>query len=59
MPYVTSLIVGEVVLFHLDDGVHQNGAVDYAVLEVVGRMGRDLYCRTNDLFEMKRPKLET
>ena len=59
MPYVTSLIIGEVVLFHIDDVVHQHGAVDYAVLEAVGRMGRDLYCRTNDLFEMKRPKLET
>jgi flavin reductase (DIM6/NTAB) family NADH-FMN oxidoreductase RutF len=56
-PYIASLIFGEVVLFHLSHEVYRNGEVDYAVLRAVGRMGRDLYCRTGDLFEMKRPRL--
>lgn len=57
MPYASSLVIGEVVLFHLSDDVYRHGAVDYATLRAVGRMGSDLYCRTGDLFEMKRPML--
>jgi len=57
MPYASSLIIGEVVLFHLNDEVYHNGEVDFAMLDAIGRMGRDLYCRTSDLFEMKRPRL--
>ena len=56
-PYASSLIIGEVVLFHLDDKVYRDGEVDFAMLDAIGRMGRDLYCRTSDLFEMKRPRL--
>jgi len=59
MPYVSSLIIGEVLMFHLDNEVHQHGVMDYAMLGAVGRMGRDLYCRTSDLFEMERPRLDT
>lgn len=57
MPYASSLVIGEVVLFHLSDEVYRDGVVDFAALGAVGRMGRDLYCRTGDLFEMKRPRL--
>jgi len=57
MPYATSLIIGEVVLFHLSDTVYRDGKVDYPLLSTIGRMGGDFYCRTGDLFEMKRPQL--
>ena len=58
MPYASSLIIGEVVHLHVSDEVYRDGVVDFAALSAVGRMGRDLYCRTGDLFEMKRPRLE-
>lgn len=58
MPYTSSLIIGEVVRFHLSDEVYHDGAVDYAALGAVGRMGGDFYCRTTDRFEMKRPTLD-
>ena len=57
MPYASSLIVGEVVQFHLSEQVYRDGAMDFLTLAAVGRMGRDLYCKTRDIFEMKRPKL--
>lgn len=58
MPYASSLIIGQVVFFHVGEEVYRNGAVDFAALGAVGRMGRDLYCRTSDIFEMKRPQSE-
>lgn len=59
MPYVSSFVIGEVVEFHLSDGVYRDGDMDFAALNAIGRMGRDLYCHTSDIFEMKRPRLET
>jgi len=59
MPYVASFIIGEVVKFHVNDEILRDGVVDFAALSAIGRMGRDLYCRTGDIFEMKRPRLET
>ncbi len=59
MPNTSSFIVGEVVRFHLSDAAYRDGAIDFKALKAIGRMGRDLYCRTDDLFEMKRPRLET
>ncbi|MBI4301091.1 MAG: flavin reductase family protein [Chloroflexi bacterium] len=58
MPYAADFVIGEVVQFHLSDDIYRDGAVDFSALKAVGRMGRDLYCRTGDLFEMKRPRLE-
>jgi flavin reductase (DIM6/NTAB) family NADH-FMN oxidoreductase RutF len=50
----TALILGRVVLFHLRDDVVRDGRVDPRRLTFVGRLGDDLYCRVNDLFERKR-----
>lgn len=50
----TALILGRVVLFHASDAVVEGGRVDARRLEFVGRLGDDLYCRVNDLFERKR-----
>jgi hypothetical protein len=32
-----------------------NGAVDPRKLRTIARLGGDYYCRSTDLFEMKRP----
>ena len=50
----TALILGRVVLFHAKDEVLKDGRVDPHRLTFVGRLGDDLYCRVNDLFERKR-----
>jgi flavin reductase (DIM6/NTAB) family NADH-FMN oxidoreductase RutF len=50
-----SLVIGEVLRFHVRDDVTTNGTVDPAKLKAVGRLGGDAYCRVRDLFEMKRP----
>ncbi len=56
MPYAAGLVIGQVLMFHLSDECYQNKQVDNKVLNAIGRMGGDLYCRTGDLFEMKRPE---
>jgi len=50
----TALILGRVVMVHAKDAVVENGRVDPRRLTFVGRLGDDLYCRVNDLFERKR-----
>ena len=51
-----SLIIGEVVRFHVDDAVVDNFRIDPDKLRAVGRMGGNDYSRTRDRFEMVRPK---
>ncbi len=58
MPYISSFVIGEVVQFHLKDAVYEDGVVDFGMLNAVGRMGRDLYCHTGDVFEMNRPRMD-
>jgi flavin reductase (DIM6/NTAB) family NADH-FMN oxidoreductase RutF len=50
----TGLILGRVVMVHAKDEILEGGRVDPRRLAFVGRMGDDLYCRVNDLFERKR-----
>ena len=49
-----AIIFGEVVLVHIKDDVWVEGKVDLSRLRAVGRVGKDTYCRTGDVFEMKR-----
>jgi hypothetical protein len=45
-----------VLLIHIDDAVlDPSGRVDPRKLRTIARLGGDFYCRTTDLFEMKRP----
>ena len=55
-PLGSSLVIGEVVLIHVDDRVlDENGRIDPRKLRTIGRMGGDDYCRTSDLFALHRP----
>ena len=49
------LIIGEVVLFHIDEAIYSDGVVDPHKLQSVGRMGNPLYSNVNDMFRMDRP----
>jgi len=59
-PLAGTLVIGRIVLVHLEDGaVHPDseapGDIDPQVLDTIGRMGSDGYCRTTDRFDLHRP----
>jgi len=55
LPGSGSVVLGEIVMFHVDDDLISEGRIDVRALKAVGRMaGRDGYCRTGDLFEIER-----
>lgn len=49
-----AVVFGEVVVAHIKDEVLVGGKVEPSRLKAVGRVGNDRYCRTGDIFEMKR-----
>jgi len=55
-PLGGSLVIGEVVRFHVDDALIDNYKIDPDKLHAIGRMGGPTYTRTTDLFDMVRPK---
>jgi flavin reductase (DIM6/NTAB) family NADH-FMN oxidoreductase RutF len=50
-----SLILGEIVMTHLDEQIFKNGKIDMAELNPVGRLGGLWYSGIEDRFELKRP----
>jgi len=55
-PIAGNLIIGEVLVIHIEDTVLDDiGRIDPRKLQSIARLGGDFYCRTTDLFEMKRP----
>jgi len=56
-PRRTSFVMGEVVRIHIKDEFWKKGSLDFTKIKVIGRLGEDLYCRTTDIFEMKRPEV--
>ena len=58
-PYGGSLIIGEVIRFHVDDGIIDNFRIDADKLQAIGRMGGNEYARTRDRFEMIRPRVSS
>ena len=55
LPRGASLVLGEVVRFHVDDRVVSNYIIDPDRLRAVGRMSANSYVRTRDRFELIRP----
>lgn len=55
-PMSGNLVLGEIIYIHVDDAVlDDQGKIDPRKLQTIARLGGDWYCRTSDLFEMKRP----
>lgn len=52
-----TVVFGEAVRLHIDDAVLTNGLVDIHKVKAIGRLGGPRYCRTQDVFEMIRPKV--
>jgi flavin reductase (DIM6/NTAB) family NADH-FMN oxidoreductase RutF len=55
-PIAGNLVIGEILVMHIADSVlDDKKRVDPRKLRTIARLGGDYYCRTTDLFEMKRP----
>jgi flavin reductase (DIM6/NTAB) family NADH-FMN oxidoreductase RutF len=52
-----TMVLGEVIRFHVEDALADHFRVDPAGLKAIGRMGGTAYCRTRDRFDMERPKV--
>lgn len=57
-PLGGTLVLGEVVRFHVDDAIVEEFRIDPARLDAVGRMAGNTYCHTRDRFDMIRPQVE-
>lgn len=56
-PLGGSIVLGEVLRFHVSDEMFDNFRIDPDKLTAIGRMGGAMYSRTRDRFEMERPKV--
>jgi flavin reductase (DIM6/NTAB) family NADH-FMN oxidoreductase RutF len=56
-PLGGSLVLGEVLRFHVADELFQDYRIDPDRLQAIGRMGGPTYSRTKDRFDLERPKL--
>lgn len=54
-PMAGTIVIGEVLCFHIDENLVDGTRIDQSMLRAVGRMGGPLYTRTRDLFGMERP----
>ena len=52
-----TVFFGEALRLHVDESVLADGLVDIGKLRPIGRLGGPRYCRTQDVFEMKRPRV--
>jgi flavin reductase (DIM6/NTAB) family NADH-FMN oxidoreductase RutF len=52
----TAVIIGEILLWHVQDDLIVNGRIDPHRLDAIGRMGGATYVRARELFDMVRPK---
>lgn len=54
----TSLVIGEVLVFHIDDALWGGSDVDVSALRPIGRLGRTLYAAITETLEIPRPAID-
>ena len=52
-----TLVLGEIVRFHVEDAMVEQYRVNPDKLKAIGRMGGSAYSRTRERFDMERPKV--
>ena len=57
-PLGGTLILGEVVRFHIDDAIVEEFRIDPDKLAAVGRMAGNTYAKTKDRFDLIRPQIK-
>ena len=48
------IVIGTIVLFHIDDSVYDNGKINLKMLSPLGRLAGNSYSRNDDAFEIVR-----
>ena len=48
------VIIGTIVLFHIDDDVYEDGYINLEKLRPIGRLAGNMYTRTTDKLEIIR-----
>lgn len=56
-PLGGSLVLGEVLRFHVDDAIVDRFRINPDLLRAIGRMGGPSYVRTGDRFDLERPQV--
>jgi flavin reductase (DIM6/NTAB) family NADH-FMN oxidoreductase RutF len=57
-PRINRFVIGEALRIHVRKELLEGNVAKADRLKPIGRMGEDWYCRTQDLFEMKRPEIQ-
>lgn len=52
-----NLILGQILVVHIDDSVSKDGDINLDILQPIGRLGGDGYCTVSDRFDIARPIL--
>ena len=52
---ISKLVMGKIVLAHVDDAVTTDGKVDVEKVDAVGRLAGNWYASTDDRFRLERP----
>jgi flavin reductase (DIM6/NTAB) family NADH-FMN oxidoreductase RutF len=55
-PGGASIVIGNVLRFHVHEDLFDNFRIDPEKLGAIGRMGGPTYCRTRDRFDLERPR---
>lgn len=57
-PGAGTVVIGEVVHFHVREDIYQDGKINLSKLKPIGRLGGSDYCRVTDIFSLPRPSLK-
>lgn len=57
-PGAGTVVIGEVVYFHVREDIYEDGKIILNKLKPVGRLGGTEYCRVTDIFSLPRPTLK-
>lgn len=57
-PGGATVVIGEVVYFHVREDVYQDGKIILNKLNPIGRLGGTEYCRVTDIFSLPRPSIK-
>lgn len=52
----SDLFIGEIVRFHVDEAIYEDGRIDPRGLNAVSRLAGSSYAKIGDIFSMERPK---
>ena len=52
----SDLFIGEIVCFHVDNAIYEDGRIDPRGLNAVSRLAGSSYAKIGDIFSMERPK---